>query len=539
MSKSTFLLMLLSLILFGMLSTYGQAIHEYDPNSTPSIIIPGQGGNVIDGDGDWFTFTSLPAASSTSGAGCAYLNGKIYHFGGSPGPTADYLEWDEATDVWTPLGTMPGGIRYYLSAETVAGNIYVIGGSQVWPTPSGLVEIFDGGTWSTGTPMPIPLKDIATAVYQDRYIYVVGGMIGSWVDFSDAVQIYDTQTDTWAVGTSFPMLAGTMAGGCVGNIIVVAGPYDGSSSNAIYEGEINLSDPTDITWTLSTGTLTEAVYRCGGGAAGDAYINNMAFFVGGNNGVAPYSNQALGYDPTGDVVTVYPVKPAPMSNIPNFVPGINMMYVMGGYDGVIPYNLTCEGMEYDMIPIPVELTSFTASVNENDVTLNWVTATEVNNQGFEIQRNSGNDFQAVGFVNGHGTTTEVQEYSFTDVVAPGAYSYRLKQVDYDGTSEYSDVVEVDITVPDVFALEQNYPNPFNPSTQIDFSLAADSKVTLNVFSLLGEKVATIVNSNLAAGSHQVDFNAANLNSGVYFYRIEATGIDGTNFTNVKKMILTK
>jgi len=90
-----------------------------------------------------------------------------------------------------------------------------------------------------------------------------------------------------------------------------------------------------------------------------------------------------------------------------------------------------------------------------------------------------------------------------------------------------------------YSLGQNYPNPFNPSTQIDFSLAADSRVTLNVYSLLGEKVATLVNSDLTAGSHQVNFDAASINSGVYFYRIEATGIDGTNFTNVNKMILTK
>jgi len=96
--------------------------------------------------------------------------------------------------------------------------------------------------------------------------------------------------------------------------------------------------------------------------------------------------------------------------------------------------------------IPVELTSFTASVNERDVILNWTTATELNNQGFEIQRNSGNDFQVVGFVNGHGTTTETQEYSFTDAVTTGSYSYRLKQVDFDGTFEYSDVVKVETGV---------------------------------------------------------------------------------------------
>ena len=189
---------------------------------------------------------------------------------------------------------------------------------------------------------------------------------------------------------------------------------------------------------------------------------------------------------------------------------------------------------------PVELTSFTSSVSGNDVTLNWSTATEVNNQGFNVERNSGNGFEKVGFVAGFGTTTEQHSYSFVDDnLSSGSYTYRLKQVDYDGTFEYSEEIQVDITTPDVYSLEQNYPNPFNPSTQIAYGLAVDSKVTLKVFDVLGQEVATLINGNVAAGNHEINFNASNLNSGVYFYKIEATGVDGTNFTSVKKMILTK
>jgi hypothetical protein len=190
--------------------------------------------------------------------------------------------------------------------------------------------------------------------------------------------------------------------------------------------------------------------------------------------------------------------------------------------------------------VPVELTSFVANVSDRNVTLNWSTATETNNQGFDIERNSGNGFEKIGFVAGFGTSTEVHNYSYLDgSLQGGTYSYRLKQIDYDGTFEYSDVVEVDVTIPDVFALEQNYPNPFNPSTKIKFSLAADSKVSLTVFDILGREVANLISGDLSAGFHEMDFNASNINSGVYFYRIDATGIDGTNFTSVKKMILTK
>jgi hypothetical protein len=190
--------------------------------------------------------------------------------------------------------------------------------------------------------------------------------------------------------------------------------------------------------------------------------------------------------------------------------------------------------------IPVELVSFNAVAYNGVVELNWMTATETNNQGFEVQRSSDGEFITLDFVNGHGTTTEVQSYSYIDRnVNAGVYSYRLKQVDFDGTFEYSNVIEVDVQAPAVFALEQNYPNPFNPSTMITFRLAVDSKVSLKIFNILGQEVADIVNANLTAGSHQVNFDASALNTGVYMYRIEATGIDGTNFADVKKMILTK
>jgi len=202
-------------------------------------------------------------------------------------------------------------------------------------------------------------------------------------------------------------------------------------------------------------------------------------------------------------------------------------------------NIYWDNMCLDWI-VPVELTSFTAIADYGVVELSWITATETNNQGFEVQRSAGGEFEAIAFVEGHGTTTEVQAYSYSDrSVSVGSYSYRLKQVDFDGTTSYSNLVEVDVPTPAVFVLDQNYPNPFNPSTKIAFRLAVDSKVSLKVFDVLGQEVASLVNTNLAVGAHSIDFDASSLNSGVYLYRIEATGIDGTNFVDVKKMILTK
>ena len=152
--------------------------------------------------------------------------------------------------------------------------------------------------------------------------------------------------------------------------------------------------------------------------------------------------------------------------------------------------------------------------------LNWSTATELNNQGFEIQRSTeGEEFFTVGFVNGHGTTTEQQNYSYADRnLDDGKYYYRLKQVDYDGSYEYSDVVEVDFRAFNSYLLEQNYPNPFNPTTTIGFGIQNKSNVKITILNAIGEEVAVVLNEEREAGYHQVEFNATNLPSGVYFYQ---------------------
>lgn len=186
--------------------------------------------------------------------------------------------------------------------------------------------------------------------------------------------------------------------------------------------------------------------------------------------------------------------------------------------------------------VPVELTAFTATSIGNNVTLNWSTATEINNSGFEVERKAANaEWINVGFVQGNGTTTLAQQYSFVDQnVTTGSYSYRLKQIDFDGTFTYSPVAEVEVSAPVNFELAQNYPNPFNPGTTIQFSLPKSSNVLLKVYNLLGQEVATLLDGFKEAGIHYINFDAANLNSGLYIYKIEAEG-----FTSTKKMTLIK
>ncbi|MBK9099161.1 MAG: T9SS type A sorting domain-containing protein [bacterium] len=195
---------------------------------------------------------------------------------------------------------------------------------------------------------------------------------------------------------------------------------------------------------------------------------------------------------------------------------------------------------------PVELISFTATLDVNKIILNWSTATETNNSGFEILRKTQNDseeWNKICFVPGHGTTTETQNYSFTDNdVKPGKYQYKLKQIDYDGTFEYSQIVEVEIPFANRFSLQQNYPNPFNPVTKIKYSFPAVETrhasslqlVTLKVYDILGREVTTLVNEEKSAGDYEVEFNAATLPTGIYFYQLKAG-----QFSKTRKMVLLR
>ncbi len=187
--------------------------------------------------------------------------------------------------------------------------------------------------------------------------------------------------------------------------------------------------------------------------------------------------------------------------------------------------------------IPVELTAFTAKTTRDEVHLTWQTATETNNMGFEIERrrNGVDEWTEAGFIDGKGTTTEKTVYGFTDKgLSAASYEYRLKQVDFDGTFEYSKVIEVEVGIPSDYVLEQNYPNPFNPSTTIQFGLPVESNVKLTVYNSLGQQVSVLVNTKMPAGFHYINFDASSLASGTYIYRLEA----GEKI-QTKKMLLMK
>lgn len=211
-----------------------------------------------------------------------------------------------------------------------------------------------------------------------------------------------------------------------------------------------------------------------------------------------------------------------------------------GAGGLTSYN-DYDNLTYDTA-LPVELISFTGQLTDKGVELTWTTATELNNYGFEIQRAVAGDqagtlkWEKAGFVEGHNNSNTPLNYSFTDEVPVNLnLEYRLKQIDADGSFKYSGIVKVDIAnIPGKFELSQNYPNPFNPGTTVKFALPADSRVVLNVYNLLGEKVAELVNKELPAGYHRVKFDGSSFASGVYIYKLQAG-----DFSAVKKFILMK
>ena len=187
--------------------------------------------------------------------------------------------------------------------------------------------------------------------------------------------------------------------------------------------------------------------------------------------------------------------------------------------------------------LPVELSFFTGSLNGNEVQLRWKTETELNNYGFEIERSNDNSkWHVISFIDGSGNSNSPKNYQYLDsnISGSGNYFYRLKQIDNDGTYKYSNVVSVVAHAPEQYFLSQNYPNPFNPETRIDFSLPVTQFVSLKVYNVLGELVKELVNEKKDAGSYTVMFNASDLSSGIYIYRLETQ-----NFVINKKMTLLK
>jgi hypothetical protein len=216
-----------------------------------------------------------------------------------------------------------------------------------------------------------------------------------------------------------------------------------------------------------------------------------------------------------------------------------MVFTLAPVSPWISSQVNINAINPDEEPLPVELTTFTAAAKNKTVFLNWKTVTETNNYGFEVERcalsTERQAWNKIGFVSGNGNSSSDKEYSFTDKNISGGskFNYRLKQIDNDGTFEYSSSVEIEI-VPLQFELSQNYPNPFNPSTTIQFSLPVQTQLKINIYNMLGELIKTVSEGMYESGYYNITFDASELSSGTYIYRLESN-----DFIETKKMLMIK
>jgi len=310
-------------------------------------------------------------------------------------------------------------------------------------------------------------------------------------------------------------LTGTLA---VGNVFVVA-------SNSASQPILNLANQTS----------SSSFYN-----GDDAIVlkkGNTVVDVIGQAGFDPGSEWGTGLASTSDntlrrKITVTQGDTNPSDD---FDPAIE-------WDGYA--NDTFNGLGQYEGNLPVELASFSGRVIGRSVILNWETATELNNYGFDVERCAlsaeRQAWDKIGFVNGNGNSNSPKDYSFVDDFAgkptyrTGRYSYRLKQIDNDGQFEYSKTIEVDMNDVKKYELSQNYPNPFNPTTTIRFNLPEADNVKLTLFNILGQELRTLVNEFKESGVHTINFDASDLNSGMYIYKIESG-----SFTQTRKMTLIK
>ncbi len=322
------------------------------------------------------------------------------------------------------------------------------------------------------------------------------------------------------------------------------GPFPGSAVSTNAPGDVFYGLPMTLGTTWTSTYVNTAVFTLNGSVLSQTSVSHRTVYV-----VDAYGPMTLPGGSVHDALRIKKRDTTGTGNSLGFIflarDGASLQVTAAtpaeADNGTIPLDTTATQWNGQLFTLPIQLVSFNASQNPSGagVLLRWSTLSEVNNYGFEVQRGAqpGGNFVTVSgaFIPGHGTTTVPRDYSYADAGAPaGAWYYRLKQIDLDGTIHYSDPQKVDVRgngtgqdVPVAFSLGQNFPNPFNPETTIRYGLPSSSHVTLAVYNMLGERVAVLVEGEQESGIHEVRFDGSSLSSGVYFYRLQSAGLAQT------------
>lgn len=421
------------------------------------------------------------------------------------------------------------------SSSCVAnGKLYKLGGSGATTTFEVFTPAGDGtGSWAVLTTGPSQIMGAEGSIVWDNgnYIYASAATVAS--PPVGYFHRYNITTNSWEQMAAPPFGRRYAGMTCIGNFIYRIGGLGDAAGDLTTNYKYDI---TTNTWSPIASSL-EALNFTKWSVTNDG---TKLYLVGAGGGFSGYSIQTkvYMYDPGTDTWSIESDLPATRGlAVGTFMPSVRKLFFGGGNDGTsgTSYQVHCwegAGGPY----IPVELTSFRYETGTNGITLHWETASEINNKMFRVEKSVDNSiWQTAGTVAGNGNSTERHRYSFTDNQAgAGTVYYRLAQIDFDGTVNYSSVIQAENLTPAGIHLAQNYPNPFNPSTEIRYSVAEAGMVTLRIYDVTGAAIKTAVNEYRDAGNYVYTFSGTGLAGGTYWYEMT---VNGTRI--VKSMLLLK
>jgi len=429
-------------------------------------------------------------------------------------------------------------------AKVILGNnIFMSGGSSTGPAICNSLMTFTSGIIETGNYIWVSQSSTEAQVIGYSSTSYINGTMGRGLSNGGAANKYFPVGD--ANGFRLFNLRSTTAGSATGHYAIVKClPGNANTGSSVLNGGID---------RVSAVRYYQIGYSNSIGGAATMSFDLFKVSYGADDGVAA-GNQNLRVSFSTDARATWTVISQTTPHI-TVIAGSDPQTMitpdalgtpisLPGSGGLGNLYIALADVTGGENPLPVELSSFASIVNGRDITLNWETKTEKNSNKFVIERtivNNNLNWEAVASVKAAVLSNSPKQYSFTDKnLQVGKYQYRLKMIDNDGSFNYSVIVETEIALPKSFDLSQNYPNPFNPSTKINYSIPSDSKVTLEVYSISGERMVLLVDQNQSAGFYSVNFSNKNVSSGVYFYRITAVDkVTGIQFSSIKKMMLLK
>jgi photosystem II stability/assembly factor-like uncharacterized protein len=538
---------------------------KFDPNNS-GILFSGNDGGIYKTTNNGTSWTNLNNGLEITQfyGGAVYPTGSVY-FGGTQ--DNGHLKYSSGTS-WTEVQGGDGGYAAQdQSNSSVSYEEYVYlqidkttnGGSSWFNATSGLSDAGSSSTCLFIAPFAMNPENSNVIIAGSDNVWITSNSAGSWTSSSNTLSSGAKVSAVTVVNSS-------------ANYLGFAGTTDGKVFKCT---SLNPASGTD-TWTdispagnngawvrRITVDLTDKqkIYVCYSGYNNDAVSPTRHIYYSSNQGTSwtdisgnlpDMPVHSLVIDPVsaatlyvGTETGVYSTTnrggtwSADNTGMPSYVP-IDELVLQSGTNKLFAFSHG-RGVWESMTALPVELSSFTAKVNKNGIALNWITETEVDNYGFEVQRSEfdvqSSDWKKITFIEGYGNSNSPKEYNYLDEgITYGSYAYRLKQIDNDGTFEYGDIIEVNAgDIPEGFVLEQNYPNPFNPSTVIKFALAESQQATLIVYDILGNEIVQLFNETTEAGKiYEIEFDASGLSSGIYFYKLLSN-----NRLQTRKMLLLK